>query len=311
MSSTLSGNSIETQSVGASSAAEALTKAEGELGQTRHDLPEKPLIVNAADGEAALLAFRDFWQYHELFHFLTWRDIKVRYKQTAMGAAWAILQPLLIVLVFAVFVGLFVGVPTDGLPFLIFYYCGLLPWTFFANGVSTSSMILIGNANLINKVYFPRIFIPASTVAAGVVDLLIASLILVGMMLYYRFTLAWPMLLLPGYLVLTVLLTLGLGIWIAALTVKYRDIRHALPFVLQLWMFLTPIIYPVSVVPEKWRPLLFINPLTGIVEGTRLSLLGRHLNWIALALTVFTILTILGCGLYTFRRVERSMADVI
>ena len=268
MSSTLTGNSIETQG----GAAHAHTHAQ-------HELPEKPLIVNKAEGEAALLTLRDFWHYHELFHFLTWRDIKVRYKQTAMGAAWAILQPLLIVLVFAVFFGLFVGVPTDGLPYLVFYYCGLLPWTFFANGVSISSMSLIGNANLINKVYFPRIFIPAATVAAGLIDLLIASLILFGLVLYYGFSPTWNMLLLPGYFLLTVLLTLGLGIWIAALTVKYRDIRHALPFVLQLWMFLTPIIYPLSVVPEKWRGLLFINPLTGIVEGTRLALLGRHLNW--------------------------------
>lgn len=288
-----------------------MTGAGGALWHAQQHLPEKPLIVNMAEGEGALLTLRDFWHYHELLQFLTWRDIKVRYKQTAMGAAWAILQPLLIVMVFAVFFGLFVGVPTDGLPHVIFYYCGILPWTFFANGVSTSSMSLIGNANLINKVYFPRIFIPTAIIAASLVDLLIASLLLLGFVLYYGFTPTWQMLLLPGYLLLTVLLTLGLGILIAALTVKYRDVRHALPFVLQLWMFLTPIIYPLSVVPEKGRGLLFINPLTGIVEGMRLALLGRHLNWAALALTVITILSILGCGLYTFRRVERSMADVI
>ena len=289
----------------------AAEQTERGFGQVQHSLPEQPLIVNTAEGEGALLTLRDFWQYHELLQFLTWRDIKVRYKQTAMGAAWAVIQPLLIVLVFALFFGLLVGVPTDGLPFLIFYYCGILPWTFFANGVSFSSISLIGNANLLNKVYFPRIFIPAAIVAASLVDLLIASLILMTLVLYYGFVPTWYMLLLPGYLALTVLLTLGLGVWIAALTVKYRDIRHALPFILQLWMFLTPIIYPLSIVPEKWRGLVLINPLAGIVEGLRLTLLGRHLNWAALALTIFTVLSILGCGLYTFSRVERSMADVI
>lgn len=309
MSSTLSGKSIETEE--GPPAAATRPVASGALGSAQQRLPEKPLIVNRPEGETALLTLRDFWQYHELLQFLTWRDIKVRYKQTAIGAAWAILQPLLVVLVFAVFFGMFVRVPTDGLSFLIFYYCGILPWTFFANGVSISSMSLIGNANLLNKVYFPRIFIPAAVLAASLVDLLIASLILIGLVLYYGFVPTWYVLLLPGYLVLTVLLTLGLGIWIAALTVKYRDIRHALPFILQLWMFLTPIIYPLSIVPEKWRGLLLINPLTGIVEGMRLALLGRHLNWAALALTVITIVSILGCGLYTFRRVERSMADVI
>lgn len=283
----------------------------GAFGHAQQRLPEKPLIVNMSEGEPALLSLREFWHYRELLQFLTWRDIKVRYKQTAMGAAWAILQPLLIVLVFAVFFGLFVGVSTDGLPYLIFYYCGILPWTFFANGVSTSSTSLIGNANLINKVYFPRIFIPAAVIAASLVDLAIATVILLGFVLFYGFSPTWPMLLLPVYLVLTVLLTVGLGVWISALTVKYRDIRHALPFVLQLWMFLTPIIYPLSVVPEKWRSLLFINPLAGIVEGMRLALSGHHLNWWALALTVITILTILACGLHTFRGVERSMADVV
>lgn len=309
MSHTVSDNIIDVQEGAEGAGAMAETGSAPE--RAFQPLPEKPLIVNSAEGEAALLTLRDFWHYRELLQFLTWRDIKVRYKQTAMGAAWAILQPLLVVMVFAVFFGLFVGVPTDGLPYLIFYYCGILPWTFFANGVSFSSMSLIGNANLINKVYFPRIFIPAAIVAASLVDLLIASLILLALVVFYGFSPTWEVMLLPVYLMLTVLLTLGLGIWIAALTVKYRDIRHALPFILQLWMFLTPIIYPLSVVPEKWRSLLFINPLTGIVDGMRLALLGQHLNWAALALTVITILSILGCGLYTFRRVERSMADVI
>lgn len=304
-------NSIETQGGVESPTPGTITGEGGINGRTPHHLPEKPLVLNTSEGGAALLTFREFWLYRELLHFLTWRDIKVRYKQTVMGAAWAILQPLSIVLIFAIFFGMFVGVPTDGLPFLIFYYCGILPWTFFANGVSTSSMSLIGNANLINKVYFPRIFIPTAVVAASLIDLLIASMILLGLVLYYGFNPTWQLLLLPGYLLLTVVLTLGLGILTAALTVKYRDVRHALPFVLQLWMFLTPIIYPLSVVPERWRYLLFINPLTGIVEGMRLALLGRPLGLLPLAQTVLIVLGVLGSGLYAFRRVERGMADVI
>jgi lipopolysaccharide transport system permease protein len=307
----ISSNSIETQS-GAASPDFGNPTGESEIyGHTPHRLPEKPLIVNTAEGGAVLLTLREFWNYHELLTFLTWRDIKVRYKQTAMGAAWAILQPLLIVLVFAVFFGLFVGVPTDGLPYLIFYYCGILPWMFFANGVSVSSMSLIGNAGLINKVYFPRIFIPTAAIAASLIDLLIALMILLGIMLYYGFNPAWHLLLLPCYLLLTVVMTFGLGVLIASLTVKYRDLRHALPFVLQLWMFLTPIIYPLNAVPQKWRYLLFINPLTGVVEGMRLAMLGRHLGSLPLAVTVLTVLGVLGCGLFAFRQVERSMADVI
>ncbi|HEY6804213.1 MAG TPA: ABC transporter permease [Pyrinomonadaceae bacterium] len=309
MSSELSSKNIDPQA--AIAVGEPTPGSDAEFGRAQSHLPDNPLIINRPEAESVLQTLHDFWQYRELLQFLTWRDIKIRYKQTVMGAAWAVLQPLLVVMVFAVFFGLFVGVPTDGLPYLVFYYSGILPWTFFANAVSLSSMSLIGNANLINKVYFPRVFIPTAVVTSGLVDLVIASLILLGFLIYFGFSPAWPMLMLPVYLLLDVLLALGLGIWIAALTVKYRDIRHALPFILQLWMFLTPIIYPLSVVPEKGRGLLFINPLTGIVEGMRLGLRGRLLSFTAMTLTVTTILCILGCGLYTFRRVERSMADVI
>jgi lipopolysaccharide transport system permease protein len=281
------------------------------LTQQAAPTPAQPVVVNDAD--IVLSSFRphDLWSYRELLLFLTWRDVKVRYKQTAVGAAWAILQPLAVVVIFAVFFALLVGVPTEGMPYLVFYYCGLLPWTFFATAVTQSSMSLISNANLITKVYFPRSLVPAATVCAGLVDLLIASTILIGLAVYYRMGLTLSVLALPLLLALTVLLALGLGIWLAALTVKYRDVRHALPFVLQLWMFLTPIIYPLDVVPGKWRWLMFINPLTGIVDGLRAALTGRAFDWPALSLAAVMTLLIFCAAIYSFQRIEKSFADLI
>jgi lipopolysaccharide transport system permease protein len=274
-------------------------------------LPDQPVVVNDADAVLASFRLRDLWAYRELLLFLTWRDIKVRYKQTAMGATWAIIQPLFIVLTFAVFFGLLVGVPTEHMPFLVFYYCGLLPWTFFATAVTQSSLSLVGSANLITKVYFPRAIVPAAAVFAGLVDLLIASAILIGLAAFYGLGRTPQMLMLPALIVLTVLLALGLGMWLAALTVKYRDVRHALPFVLQMWMFLTPIIYPLDVVPPKWRWLMFVNPLTGIVEGLRDALTGRAFNWPALGLATLVTLLILCAAAIAFQRIEKSFADLI
>jgi lipopolysaccharide transport system permease protein len=274
-------------------------------------MPEQPVVMNDADAVLASFRLRDLWAYRELLIFLTWRDIKVRYKQTVMGAMWAIIQPLAIVLIFAVFFGLLVGVSTEGMPFIVFYYCGLLPWTFFANAVTQSSMSLVNNANLITKVYFPRAIVPAAAVCAGVVDLLIASVILIGLTTYYKMGLTPAALMLPALIGLTVLLALGLGMWLAALTVKYRDVRHALPFVLQIWMFITPIIYPLEVVPEKWRWLMFLNPMTGIVEGLRAALTGRGFDWHALSFSALVTLAILFAAAYAFQRIERSFADLI
>lgn len=274
-------------------------------------LPDKPLVVNDATERLSAVTFLDLWAYRELLYFLTWRDIKVRYKQATMGVAWAVIQPLFMMLTFALFFGLFVGVPTDGMPYLVFYYCGLLPWTFFSNSVSTSNMSLVANSHLITKVYFPRVLVPAATIGAGLVDLIIASLILLGLALCYGLGMTWSILLLPLLILLTIVLSLGFGMWLAILTVKYRDIRHALPFVLQLWMFLTPIIYPLSVVPEKWRWVLWLNPLTGIVEGIRASLLGRPVNWFAVLLSVVITLCVCVFSFYAFRRIEKSLADLI
>lgn len=272
---------------------------------------KKPVIVNESHGRPSNLDLREIWTSRELLYFLTWRDIKVRYKQTAMGAAWAIIQPLCMMLTFAVFFGLLIGVPTNGLPFMLFFYCGLLPWTFFAGAVNAGSGSLIGSANLITKVYFPRAIVPAAAVGALLVDLLINLVILVGLGIYYGIHLTWNLAMFPVLVLMTIVLAVEFGLWLSALTVKYRDIRHALPFVLQLWMFLTPILYPLSVVPEKWRWLMYINPLTGIVEGIRSVFSAQSFNWTALGFTTGALVLMLVCSLYTFRRIEKSFADLI
>jgi lipopolysaccharide transport system permease protein len=272
---------------------------------------KKPVIINESRDTLASLSFKEIWACRELLYFLTWRDIKVRYKQTAMGAAWAIIQPLFMMLIFAVFFGIFIGVPTDGMPFMLFFYCGLMPWTFFAGAVSSGSGSLIGSSNLITKIYFPRVIIPAAAVGALLVDMLITLIILVGLGLYYGIHLTWNWAMLPVLILMTIVLAFEFGIWLSALMVKYRDIRHALPFVLQIWMFLTPIVYPLSVVPDKWRWVMYFNPLTGIVEGIRSVFTAQQFNWTGLAFTTVAMVVMLFCSLHTFRRIEKSFADLI
>ncbi len=273
-------------------------------------LPDKPLITGGVGRQS--LNLRELWAARELLYFLTWRDIKVRYKQTVMGAAWAVIQPLVTMLVFTLFFNQFVGVSSNGIPYPIFAYTGLLPWTFFANAVNNCSTSLVNNSNLITKVYFPRLLVPTAAVAAGLVDLAIASIILVGLALYYGLAVTWSgLLMLPVYVALTTLFALGVGVWLSALTVKYRDVRHALPFVLQLWMFASPIIYPSSVVKAQWRWVLLINPMAGIIENFRASLTGQSVNWQSLGLaTALTILMLL-VAVYAFRRFEKTFADLV
>lgn len=274
-------------------------------------LPDKPVVMNDANAASAAFNLRDIWTYRELLYFLTWRDIKVKYKQTAMGAAWAIIQPLFMVIVFAVFFGIFMEVPTDGMPHMIFFYCGLMPWIFFSTALGVCSNSLINNTNLITKIYFPRTIIPIAAIGAGLPDLLITVVILLGIVVFYKIALTWQLLLLPAMLVLTTWLATAFGIWLAALTVRYRDIRHALPFVLQLWFFITPIVYPLSIVPEKWRWAMYLNPMTGIVEGIRSAVAGRSLNWMAVEFSFVIALLTFVASIYAFRRLEKSFADVL
>jgi len=250
-------------------------------------------------------------RYHELLFFLTLRDVKIRYKQTALGIIWAVLQPLLTMLIFTLLFGRVAKMPSDGVPYPLFAYAGLLPWTFFANGLTASSNALVNNSNLIGKVYFPRLIMPAAAVLAGLVDLGIAFVLLSGFFAYYHVALSWSLLALPPLVLLVTLLTLGLGLFLSALNVKYRDIRHALPFFIQLGLFGTPIIYPLSVIPDRWRWLVSLNPMAALVEGFRASLLNGRFDYLALLEASGAILLILLAGALYFRSMEKSFADVI
>jgi len=272
---------------------------------------DRPLVTIEPNKRWSADEVRDLWAYRELLYFLTWRDVKVRYKQTELGVAWAILQPLLTMLIFTIFFGKLARVPSDNIPYPIFAYAGLLPWTFFANALSNSGNSLVGSANLITKVYFPRLIIPGAAVAAGLVDFAIGFVILILLMIYYQVGLTWNLLMFPVLLLLTTLLALGMGMWLSALNVKYRDVRFALPFLIQLWMFVSPIIYPASFVPASLRWVLALNPLTGIIEGYRSSLFGLPFNWTALAISAGITLALLVYSAYVFRQMEKSFADII
>lgn len=274
-------------------------------------LPEEPLVVIEPNKAWSALDLRDLWAFRELLYFLTWRDVKVKYKQTELGIAWAIIQPLFTMLIFTLFFGRLAGVPSDNVPYPIFAYAGLLAWTFFANAITTSGNSLVGSANLITKVYFPRMIIPGAAVVAGLVDFAIGLVILAILMMFYGIGITWGFLMFPALVVLTTLLALGVGMWMSALNVKYRDVRFALPFVVQLWMFVSPVIYPASFLPAKFRWILLVNPMTGIIEGYRSSLFGRPFNWIALALSAGITLLVLIYASYFFRRMERGFADIV
>ncbi len=275
------------------------------------ELPLEPILIIENRRKWTGLELRDLWAHRDLFYFLIWRDVKVRYKQTALGALWAIIQPLLTMVVFTLLFGRLARVPSDGEPYAIFSYAGLLPWNFFSTAVTTSSNSLVGNAHLITKVYFPRLVIPGAAVGAALVDFAIAALILFAMMPWYGVAIHASLLMIPLLAGLTMVVAAGVGMWMSALNVKYRDIRYALPFMVQIWMFLTPVIYPVSMIPQRWRWVLLLNPLTGIIEGFRSAIFGRAFDWSALATSAVMAVAILGYATYAFRRMERQFADVI
>lgn len=271
-------------------------------------LPENPVVVIEPSKSWVALNLKDLWQYRDLLYILTMRDIKVRYKQTALGALWAIIQPLFTMLIFTIFFGRFAGMPSDGLPYPIFAYAGLLPWTFFSNAVNNSGNSLVGNSNLITKVYFPRMAIPLASVASGLIDLAIAFGLLILMMLYYGVGLSVNMLMLPVLVFITSLLATGVGMWMSALNVKYRDIRYALPFLIQLGMFASGIITPI---PEQWRWLSAFNPVAGLIDAFRSACFGKPFDWLALGISTFLTVAILVYSAYNFRRMEKSFADII
>lgn len=258
------------------------------------------------------LELNELWAYRELLYFLTWRDIKVRYKQTALGLTWAVLKPLSLMLIFTVVFGWLAQVPSDGLPYPIFSLCAILPWQLFAQTLSSTSQSLVSNQNLLTKVYFPRLVIPLAALGVGLMDFMIAAAILACVMAYFQMVPTLLALLLPSFVLLAVMMSLGVGFWFSALNIQYRDVGHALPFLTQLWFFATPIAYPSSLVPESWRTWYGLNPMATVVEGFRWSLLGTGglstdmwLTSVAVTVAVFV------SGLYYFRRVEEIFADVV
>ena len=258
------------------------------------------------------LNLNELWLHRDLVYFLIWRDIKVRYKQTVLGAGWAVLQPLLTMTVFSLFFGRLVKVPSDGVPYALFSYVGLVPWTFVANGLMLASNSLVGNANLLTKVYFPRLAIPVAAVTAGMLDFVLAFSLVFVMMAYYGVAPNYHILLLPVFLLLAIVVSLGVSLWLAAAHVQYRDIRYILPFLLQFWMFATPIAYPSSLLTQPWRTLYGINPMVGVVEGFRWTLLGVDTAPVGEILMSCTIAVgLLISGAYYFRRMERTFADII
>lgn len=274
-------------------------------------LPETPLIKIRVGNRWSSIDLREIWAHRELLYFLVWRDLKVRYKQTILGASWVILQPLLMTLVFAVFLGKIARVPSGSVPYVLFLYSGLLPWTFFSNAVSSSSHSLIASAHMITKVYFPRSIVPAAALLVRLSDFLIASVTLIILMLYYNQPFTWAILIAPLLMLHLTLLALGLGLWFSALNVKYRDIGTALPVLLQLWMFASPIIYPSSLVPQQWKWTYDLNPLAGIIEGFRASILGLDFNWRSLLISAVITLTLLVYSTYAFKHLEDEFADVV
>ena len=258
------------------------------------------------------LQLSELWAYRELLYFLIWRDIKVRYKQTALGAAWAVIQPVFTMIVFSVFFGKLAGIASDGFPYPIFSFTALLPWQLFAFALSESGNSLINNQRIITKIYFPRLIVPTAAVLAGLVDFAIAFIVLLGMMVYYHIAFTWTILTLPFFLLFVVATALGVGLWLSALNVQYRDVRYVIPFLTQFWLFVTPIAYPSSLVPAWARPFYGLNPMVGVVEGFRWALLGDQVaGGYMILISVAVVAVLLVGGLMYFRRMEKTFADVI
>ena len=253
----------------------------------------------------------ELWAYRELLYFLTWREIKVRYKQTALGFAWAVIQPLFMMVVFTLFFGTLAKIPSEGIPYPLFNYAALLPWTLFAEGITRSSMSMVQDANLVRKVYFPRLAMPLSGILSPVVDFAIAFTILIGMMFYFGFPPTIRILWLPVFIILAVMTALGVGLWLSAINVRYRDVRYVIPFLVQLWLFASPVVYSSTLLPERFQVLYGLNPMAGVIEGFRWAALGTEPPGSLIVVSVIIVIVILISGAYYFRRMEKIFADVV
>lgn len=272
---------------------------------------EAPELIELGRMRSLGQTLGELWQHRELLYFLIWKDIKVKYKQTVLGVAWAILQPLIGMVLFTLLFGMVAKLPSDGLSYPIFYYSSLLTWTYFSTALIMASNSVANNTSLITKVYFPRILLPAAAVFSSLLDLAIASVILCGLLVYYKVPLTPGLALLPLVLVPLVIFTLGVGQLLAALNVNYRDVRHALPFVIQVWLFASPVVYPISMVPEQYQWLVSLNPIAGVIETTRALIAGRPIPWEALEISCFVTVVVFVLGLWYFHRTERRFADLI
>lgn len=272
---------------------------------------QQEIIIKPCMGAAHY--WRDVWRYRELFFFLAWRDILVRYKQTVIGISWSVLRPLLTMLVFTVVFGRLAKLPSHGVPYPVMVFVAMLPWQFFANSLTESSNSLINSANLLTKVYFPRLIVPAGAVVVGVVDFLISCVLLGGIMVWYRFVPDIKILLVPAFLLMALLTSLGAGLWLSALNVKYRDFRYVVPFLVQFGLYISPVGFSSSIVPEQWRFLYFLNPMVGVIEGFRWAILGGRfsVDWPGFLLSCLLVIALLLSGIWYFRRMEGSFADVV
>ncbi len=273
---------------------------------------QNEIIIEA--GRTEKNYWSDLWRFRELFYILSWRDIKVRYKQTVIGAAWSIIRPLLTMFVFTIVFGKIANLPTEGsAPYAIMVYAAMLPWQFFSNALSESSSSLLSNANLISKVYFPRLIIPTAAVITSFIDFLISFVILILLMFYYQYAPTWNILFLPLFLIIAFLASIGPGLWLTALNVKYRDFRYIVPFIVQLGLYISPVGFSSNVVPEKWRFLYSLNPMVGVIDGFRWCILGgnNNINWIGFSLSMSIVVFFLWLGIYQFRKMEKTFADLI
>ena len=272
----------------------------------------KPVLVIQPNRVWFRLDLAEIWQYRELLYFLTWRDVKVRYKQTAIGATWAVVQPLTTMLIFTMIFGHFAKIPSDGFPYPVFAYTALLPWMYFASALNRSSTSVVSEAHLISKVYFPRAILPLAGAISGIIDFAVAFVLLLVMMIWYGITPTWGLLVLPLFLLLALVTALAVGLWSSALNVRYRDVGLTIPFLTQCWMYASPVAYPVSLVPENWRFFYGLNPMAGVIEGFRWALLGKQgPDYGVMAVSAGVVVILLVGGLVFFRRMERMFADVI
>lgn len=273
---------------------------------------ENPVVLIQPKKGLLDLDLKEVLEYQELLYFLVWRDVKIRYKQTFIGIGWVMMQPVLTMLIFAVVFGYFAGIPSDGVPYTIFAYTGLLPWNYFAQSVTRSGSSIVNNASLVSKVYFPRLIIPLAAVISPAIDFLVAFVILIGLMVWYSIIPTWGVFILPVFLLLAVMTAWTVSLFLSALYVKYRDVGHIIPFLIQLWMFASPVVYPISLVPQEWRLIYSLNPMVGVIEGFRWALLNKTSpNFSVMGMSAVVVAILFLLGIIYFKRMERTFADVI